>query len=321
MPSLLFAQKELRKNDRIRYAGIGYTKLGFGEVNRQLLNAKQVAKLNRHIEQIRAEYGAVVIFVSMIPEEVAEWETGQIGGLPGHYLGDDPRAARNHVMVLFGEEDGRNWVEYGQDNAPDFAAHTDELTRLFAKAYNKRKVYRHIRRVLKRVDRIYARLGTERQTALRHPVLTAEEWTDLAWAEVDITHEYDSAVHHLELAVRLDPAYARGYKLLGYAHLEQRQWDAAASAFATAWSLAADFEIAVGRLTLHYLQGESSEIDKWTEQVRQFTSEFDEEVYNVAHYSGRGFFLTENASAAFRNAFQHEITQSKKEETPEAKAY
>src|SRR3546814_232103 len=152
-----------------------------------------------------------------------------------------------------------------------------------------------MRRVLKRVNRIYTLLCTERQTTLRHPVFTAEEWTDLAWAEVDITNEYDSAVHHLETAVRLDPAYARGYKLLGYAHLEQLQWDAAASAFATAWSLAADFETAVGRLTLHYLRGESAEVDRWSAEVRQFTSEFDKEVYNTAHYGGRGFFLAENA--------------------------
>src|SRR5690606_36973596 len=198
IPSLLFAQKRLQKHDRATYVGIGYTQLGFGEVNQRLLTAKQVAKLNRHIEQIREEYGAVVIFGSMIPEEVADWEKGNMGGLPRHYLGDDPRAARNHVMVLFGEEDGRNWVEYGRDNASDFATHTDELSGLFAKGYRKRKAYRHLRLVLKRINHIYAQLGTERQTTLRHPALTAEEWTDLAWAEIDITHEYDSAVFHLE---------------------------------------------------------------------------------------------------------------------------
>src|SRR3546814_104276 len=264
IPARLFAQKELKKYDRARYAGVGYTKIGFGEVNQLLLTAKQVAKLSRHIEQIRTDYGAVVVFGSLITEEVVDWEHGNLDGLPRHHLGDDPRAARNHVMILFAEEDGKSWIRYGRDNTPDFATHTVELSQLFGRSYRKRKVYQSMRRVLKRVERIYTRLGTERQTTPRQPVLTAEEWTDLAWAEVDITNEYDSAVHHLETAVRLDPAYARGYKLLGYAHLEQLQWDAAASAFATAWSLAADFETAVGRLTLHYLRGESAEVDRWS---------------------------------------------------------
>lgn len=117
IPTLVFAQKELKNYERVRYADVGYAKLGFGEVNQRLLTEKQVAKLNRHIERIQAEYGAVVIFGSLIPEEVVEWESGNLSGLPRHYLGEDRHAARNHVMILFDDEDGQNWIRYGCDTS------------------------------------------------------------------------------------------------------------------------------------------------------------------------------------------------------------
>src|SRR3546814_20902599 len=58
-------------------------------------------------------------------------------------------------------------------------------------------------------------------------------------------------------------------------------------------------------------------VDRWSAEVRQFTSEFDKEVYNTAHYGGRGFFLAENAWTTFRDVFQSELEQSKKEKAPE----
>jgi len=321
IPTLLFAQKELKNYERVRYADVGYAKLGFGEVNQRLLTEKQVAKLNRHIERIQAEYGAVVIFGSLIPEEVVEWESGNLSGLPRHYLGEDPHAARNHVMILFDDEDGQNWIRYGCDNAPDFEPHTEKLSRLFAAVYRIPKAYRPIRRVLKQIDRIYARLSTERQATLRNPLLSAKEWADLAWAEMDIARDYVAAIQHLETAVTLDTA-GTSLKLLGYANLERQDWDAAATALTTAWSLSADFETAVGMLTLHYLRHEPSAIAKWAEQVRRFTLEFEETIYASAHYENEGFFLTNSARMAFHDVFQHKIQQSKLlEAMPEAEAY
>src|SRR3546814_572019 len=123
-PAFLLAQKELKNTARARYADVVYKNMGFGEVNRQLLTEKHVRKINRRIQQIHADYGAVIIPVSLIAEEVADWESGVSSGLPVHFLGEDPRVARNHVTILFSEVEGKNWLLYGSDNAADFTTHT-----------------------------------------------------------------------------------------------------------------------------------------------------------------------------------------------------
>lgn len=320
-PALLFAQQELKKDDRVRYAGVGYIKLGFGEVNLQLLTKKQAAKLNHRVSQLQEDYGAVVVFVSLIKEEVQDWEKGYLRSLVDHYLGEDPRAARNYVMLLFGEDDGRNWISYGSDNEPDFTAHTEKLNRLFTSSYRKPKAYRPIRRVLKRLDRIYKRLDAARKQALLHPVLSAKELSDLAWAEMDIASDYSSAVQHLDSAVKLDPSYGEAYKLLGYACLELGNEKAAAAAFEKAWALEADFDTAIGILTLHSLRKETAAVEKWKEQVMQFSPDFEKQVYNIARYASQGFFLSKTAEKTFHELFQQEIQQSKPEKPEEAKAY
>lgn len=319
-PTLLFAQKELKRYDRARYADVGYTKLGFGEVNRQLLTQKQARKLNRRIRRIQTDYGAIIIFVSFIAEEVRDWENGKWAGLPGYYLGEDPRAKRNHVIMFFSEEDGRNWIRYGSDNASDFAAHTTKLDQLFASKYRKPNAYRLIRSLLKQIDRIYARLDNGRKNALFHPQLSAKEWTDLAWAEMDIAGDYGSAITHLKNALKLDAANARANLLLGYAYMELQDWDSAEEAFTASWSLKAGFDTALGMLTLHHLRNNLPEVGKWADRVRRFSTDFQEKVYETAHYSGGGFFLGKTTRKVFKQLFQREIRESNMEKTPEADA-
>lgn len=319
-PAFLFAQKELKMYDRARYAGVGYTKLGFGEVNRQLLTQKQARKLNRRIRRIQMDHGAVVIFVSLIAEEVKDWETGEWAGLPGYYLGEDPRTARNHVMILFSEDDGRNWISYGSDNGPDFTARTPGLDRVFASKYRESNAYRPMRRLLKQVDLIYARLDAGRKNALLHPQLSAKEWVDLSQAEMDIAGDYASARTHLKKALKLDAANAQANLLLGYACLELRDWDAAEEAFAASWSLNADFDTALGMLTLHHLRRETAEVLKWAKRVREFSPDFREKIYETAHYGNEGFFPGNTTRKVFKELFQQEIRESKLEKTPEADA-
>lgn|GEM_PF-1484387 len=321
IPVSLLAQKELKKYDRVAYAGVSYTKLGFGEVNQQLLTAKQVHRLTRRIKQIQKDYKGVVVFASLLAEETEDWENGNLGGLPTYYLGADPRVERNHVMILFNEEDGKNWIRFGRDNEPDFIIHKRKLEQLFTLKYRKRNAYRPIRRVLAYINRIYARLDTARKKALYHPELSAPEWINLSWAEMDIAGDYHAAAKHLNNAVKLDTANAQAHMLLGYTHLELQDWNTAAAAFETAWSLAADFQTAIGRLTLSYLQNDSIAMKQWMEQVRQFSSDFAEKVYEVAHYENNGYFLSDTARKVFYELFRQEIQNSKLENTPEAEAH
>nr|WP_307876408.1 tetratricopeptide repeat protein [Parapedobacter lycopersici] len=318
LPTLLLAQQELKRYDRAKYADVVYTKLGFGEVNQQLLTSKQAEKLGRRIRQIQKDYGTVIVFASLVPKEANDWKNGNLGGLPAYYLGEDPRAARNHVMILFSEEDGRNWIRYGRDNEADFTPYTGELNQLFTSKYRKPNAYRPIHRLLKYIALIFDRLDNERKNNLLHPQLTVKEWIGLARAEMDITGDYATATTHLQRAVALDSANAETLMLLGYAYLEQQDWEAAATAFRTAWSLDANFETAVGYLTLHYLRHDNETVKKWEARVQQFTADFSEKIHNVAHYPSPVHFIGNATDRAFQELFQQEIRQSKSEGIPEA---
>jgi len=318
LPTLLFAQKELKNTDRARYADVGYLKLGFGEVNQQLLTEKQVQKLNRRIQQIQMDYGTVIIMVSLVAEEVNEWENGQLRGLPRHYRGEDPRVARNHVTLQFDEENGRNWMLYGSDNALDFTVHTQTLSRLFASAYRNRKAYRPTMRLLKRINRIYSGLPVQRKQALLHPSLSPAEWVDLARAEIDFSQDFESATRHLEDAVSLDTTHADAYMLLGYAHLELGNWKAAADALERSWALEPGFDTAVGNVALYYLLHDGRAVDKWVGRIREFDGEFKEKIHEMAHYENGGSFIGNAARKVLSKLFQREIRQSELEEMPEA---
>lgn len=320
LPKPLFAQKELKNTDRARYADVGYTKLGFGEVNRKLLTERQAQKLDRRIEGIQSEHGVVVVLVSLVAEEVIDWEKGLNHGLPRHFWGEDPHVARHHITLLFDENSGRNWILYGSDNTPDLAAHTLSLSGLFASAYRNRKAYRPIRRLLRRIDRVYSGLSAQRRSALLRPRLSASEWVALAGAEMNIARDYGSAVRNLEKALALDSVNAEAYMRLGYAQIELGNWKAAADALERSWLLHVGFETAVGNLTLYSLLRDTAATDKWAGRIRKFDGEFKERIRRMAQYKNGRFFIGNVAHNVFSEVFQREIQQSGSEEVPEMRA-